>query len=48
MTETITHIALRRINGAGRSDIYTALPGITLDTDAQAALLPGCLIMKEE
>ncbi len=41
MTETITHIALRRINGAGRSDIYTALPGITLDTDAQGCLVAG-------
>lgn len=41
MTETITHIALRRLNGPDRSDIYTVLPGITLDTDAQGCLVAG-------
>jgi O-succinylbenzoic acid--CoA ligase len=38
MTETITHIAVRRINGAGRTDIYEALPNVKLDIDNR-----GCL-----
>lgn len=41
MTETITHIALRRINGPGRSDVYTTLPGINIATDDR-----GCLIAR--
>lgn len=40
MTETITHIALRRINGKNRSEFYKALPGITLSTDYR-----GCLVI---
>lgn len=39
MTETITHIALRRMNGPERSDIYTVLPGINIGTDER-----GCLV----
>ncbi|MHC1777072.1 MAG: AMP-binding protein [Lentimicrobium sp.] len=41
MTETITHIALRRLNGPDRSDLYTVLPGITLDTDERGCLVVG-------
>jgi O-succinylbenzoic acid--CoA ligase len=40
MTETISHIAVRRINGAGRTDIYEALPKVGLTTDAR-----GCLVI---
>jgi len=39
MTETITHIALRRLNGKNRSDFYTVLSGITIETDER-----GCLV----
>jgi O-succinylbenzoic acid--CoA ligase len=39
MTETITHIALRRLNGPHRSDTFTLLPGITIETDER-----GCLV----
>ena len=39
MTETITHIALRRLNGPERSDVYTILPGISIAKDER-----GCLI----
>lgn len=39
MTETITHIALRRINGPEHSDVYSVLQGIAIDTDDR-----GCLI----
>jgi o-succinylbenzoate---CoA ligase len=40
MTETITHIALRRINGPERTDVYTVLPGILIETDNR-----GCLVV---
>jgi len=39
MTETITHIALRRINGPERNNNFTVLPGITIEKDDR-----GCLI----
>lgn len=39
MTETLSHIALRRVNGAGKSDVYRALPGVHIETDER-----GCLI----
>ena len=41
MTETVSHVALRRLNGPERSDHFTALPGVTLGTDAR-----GCLTVR--
>jgi len=41
MTETITHIALRRLNGRERSNEYTILPGITIGTDDRGCLTAG-------
>lgn len=38
MTETVSHIALRRLNGPDASDVFTALRGVDLGTDAR-----GCL-----
>ncbi|WP_338876574.1 AMP-binding protein [Spirosoma sp. SC4-14] len=38
MTETVSHIALRRLNGPGRSDAFRALDGVVLGTDER-----GCL-----
>ncbi|MGF1533513.1 MAG: AMP-binding protein [Bernardetiaceae bacterium] len=38
MTETATHIALRRINGPERSACFTALPGIEIGTDTRDCL----------
>lgn len=38
MTETFSHIALRRVNGTGRSNAYTPLPGVRV-----SALPDGCL-----
>ena len=38
MTETVSHIALRRLNGAERQDWFTALDGVDLGTDGR-----GCL-----
>ncbi len=38
MTETVSHIALRRLNGPSASDWFTALPGVSLRLDDR-----GCL-----
>lgn len=38
MTETVSHIALRRLNGPIASDVFTALLGVELGTDER-----GCL-----
>lgn len=38
MTETATHIAIRELNGANRSEFYHCLPGITVDVNEA-----GCL-----
>ncbi len=38
MTETLSHIALRRLNGTERSSFYTALPGVELSLSAEATL----------
>ncbi len=38
MTETVSHIALRRLNGPGATREYRSLPGIDLKTDSR-----GCL-----
>lgn len=40
MTETITHVALRNVNGTNRSDFFKALPGVKLETDER-----GCLVI---
>ncbi len=38
MTETASHVALRRLNGAERADFFTALPGIEIRVNADEAL----------
>lgn len=38
MTETVSHIALRRLNGPDRSDLFTALDGVLLGTDGRSCL----------
>lgn len=38
MTETLTHIAVRRLNGPARSGAYTVLPGVSIAADER-----GCL-----
>ncbi|MEJ2596236.1 MAG: AMP-binding protein [bacterium] len=39
MTETITHIALRKVNGKQRSEWYRPLPGVTVHTDETGRLI---------
>lgn len=41
MTETVSHIALRKLNGPESSPIYTTLPGISISVDSR-----NCLIIK--
>ncbi len=38
MTETISHIALKQLNGLGRSNFFTTLPGVSIRQDER-----GCL-----
>lgn len=38
MTETVSHIAMRRLNGPNRSDIYRTMPGVKIGLDTR-----GCL-----
>lgn len=39
MTETVTHIALRRLSGPTRSKYYQVLPGIQVDQDDRECLI---------
>ncbi len=38
MTETLSHIAMRQVNGEHPSSWYVPLPGVTIDTDTNDAL----------
>ncbi|MBE0661725.1 MAG: AMP-binding protein [Bacteroidales bacterium] len=39
MTETLTHIALRKLNGSKRSEFFSVLPGIKISTDSRECLI---------
>ncbi|WP_435577918.1 AMP-binding protein [Gilvibacter sp.] len=41
MTETVSHIALRRLNGAAASENYKTVSGVSLSLDAR-----GCLVIE--
>ena len=43
MTETVTHVALKRLNGSERSDYFAPLPGVELGLDRR-----GCLTVRAE
>ncbi len=40
-TETVTHVALRRVNGKAPEELYTAIAGVTFRTDER-----GCLVVR--
>jgi len=40
MTETLSHIALRKLSGIGRKDLYELLPGIDVTEDKR-----GCMVI---
>jgi O-succinylbenzoic acid--CoA ligase len=39
MTETITHIAVRKVNGSNRSGLFTPLPGVTVSLAGDSTLV---------
>ena len=39
MTETITHVAMRQLNGGGYSPYFEALPGVTFQSDDRSCLV---------
>lgn len=47
MTETLSHIALRRINGAEKSGVYQALPGVRFQLDERNCLVIYVPFLKE-
>lgn len=48
MTETLSHIALRKVNGVGKSESYRALEGVTFDTDENNCLIIDAPFLEEE
>lgn len=48
MTETVSHIAIRQLNGANRSAYYTALPEVELSQLATGALIIWAPLVCEE
>jgi len=48
MTETITHIAVRRINGLAKSTDYTALPNVKFSKDSRECLVITASAISEE
>jgi O-succinylbenzoic acid--CoA ligase len=47
MTETISHIAMRRIDGAGYSRYYQLLPNISIDKDKDDCLIVNAPFLSE-
>lgn len=47
MTETLSHVALRRVNGQQRSDLYEALNGIDFETDDRDCLIINAPFLNE-
>lgn len=43
MTETVSHIALKRLNGVDKSDYFSVLPGVDINLDNR-----GCLAIRSE
>ena len=39
MTETVTHVAVRRLNGANKTTSFRALPGVTFSLSSQESLI---------
>jgi o-succinylbenzoate---CoA ligase len=48
MTETISHIALKAINGQNRSLYFHTLPGISIRTDDRSCLIIKCPYISDE
>ena len=48
MTETATHVALKRLNGEVGDDLFTALPGVTFEKDQRDCLVISAPSLVEE
>lgn len=48
MTETITHVAVRRINGFARSEVFSALPDVKFSQDERGCLVVNAPKVSEE
>ena len=48
MTETCSHVALRKINGKDRTEIYTALEGITFEQDERECLVINAPMLADQ
>jgi o-succinylbenzoate---CoA ligase len=48
MTETISHIALKKINGKGKSEYFEILPGISIWQDERACLCIKAPYLRED
>lgn len=47
MTETLSHVALRHVNGPQRSDVYEGLHGIEFETDERDCLIINAPFLNE-
>lgn len=47
MTETLSHVAVRRVNGSRRSEIYHALEGIAFEVDSRSCLCIRAPFLKQ-
>jgi O-succinylbenzoic acid--CoA ligase len=48
MTETATHVALRRLNGLTRSECFIPLPGVACRVDERGCLAVACPMSNDE
>ncbi|GGM92797.1 O-succinylbenzoic acid--CoA ligase [Dyadobacter beijingensis] len=48
MTETVSHVALKALNGDDTSDLYQVLPGIALGTDERGCLFVSGAVTNEQ
>lgn len=47
MTETITHIALQKMDKAAQENVFTVLPGVSISMDERGCLVVGSEYLKE-
>lgn len=48
MTETLSHIAMRQLNGSAQSDWYVPLPNVTVNKSADNCLIVNAPLISEE
>ncbi|MCC6385736.1 MAG: AMP-binding protein [Bacteroidia bacterium] len=48
MTETLSHVALRKVNGKDKSEIYQGLPGVKFNTDDRGCLEISVLYLNKK